>query len=188
VGPRLCAGGLDSDHARGQTEQFGDHCSSVSRDQTSGKRLALRVFTKEVRMTNDSTGRVEFLVPDGLIRNPAFSHVAVVSGPTKTIYIGGQDSVTGDGQIVGKGNLAAQTKQILTNMKTALAAAGAGPEHVIKWNLYILAGQDIRAGFEAFQEVWGKQPNPPLVTAAFVSALANPDFLVEIDAIAVVPL
>lgn len=137
--------------------------------------------------TTTQPGHVELLSPDGLVKNPAFSNVAVVSGQVRTIYIGGQDSVTADGEIVGKGDLAAQTTQILANVRTALAAAGAGPEHVVKWNLFIVEGQDVRQGYEAFQRVWGDRTPPPLITAAFVSGLAHPDFLVEIDAIAVVP-
>ena len=141
--------------------------------------------TAETTMTS---GRVELLSPDGLVKSPAFSHVAVVSGAVRTIYIGGQDAVTADGQNVGKGDLAAQTTQILTNITTALAAAGAGPEHVIKWNLLLLEGQSIQDGFEAFQRAWPKLSGPPpLITAAFVSALGHPDWLVEMDAIAVVP-
>ena len=135
-----------------------------------------------------TSGRVELLTPDRLVKSPAFSHVAVVSGPVRTIYIGGQDAVTADGENVGKDDLAAQTTQILTNIKTALAAAGAGPEHVIKWNLLLLEGQSIQDGFEAFQRAWPKLSGPPpLITAAFVSALGHPDWLVEMDAIAVVP-
>ena len=135
-----------------------------------------------------TTGHVEHLNPDGLNRNPAFTNVAVVSGPVRTIYVGGQDAVSADGEIVGKGDIAAQTEQVLANLQTALAAAGAGPEHVIKWNLLVVEGQSIEQGYAAFQRVWGNRPNPPLITAAFVSGLANPDFLVEMDAIAVVPL
>jgi enamine deaminase RidA (YjgF/YER057c/UK114 family) len=133
-------------------------------------------------------GRVEHINPEGLIRNPAFSNVVVVSGPVRTIYVGGQDAVTGAGEIVGKGDIAAQTEQVLANLLTALVAAGAGPEHVIKWNLLIVEGESIEQGYAAFQHVWGNRPNPPVITAAFVSGLANPDFLVEMDAIAVVPL
>jgi enamine deaminase RidA (YjgF/YER057c/UK114 family) len=135
-----------------------------------------------------TTGRVEHLNPEGLNRNPAFTNVVVVSGPVRTIYVGGQDAVTAEGEVVGKGDIAAQTEQVLVNLQTALAAAGAGPEHVIKWNLLIVEGQSIQQGYAAFQRVWGNRSNPPLITAAFVSALANPDFLVEMDAIAVVPL
>jgi len=135
-----------------------------------------------------TTGRVEFINPEGLIRNPAFTNVVVVSGHVRTIYVGGQDAITGDGEVVGKGDIVAQTEQVLTNLLTALRAAGAGPEHVIKWNLLIVEGQSIEQGYAAFQRVWGTRPDPPVITAAFVSQLANPDFLVEMDAIAVVPL
>ena len=132
-------------------------------------------------------GHVELLNPEGLNQNPAFSNVAVVSGPVRTIYVGGQDAIDGDGQIVGVGDRAAPTEQVINNQRTALEAAGAGPEHVIKWNILVVEGQDLRAGFAAFQRVWGQPADPPVITAAFVSALAHPDFLVEMDAIAVVP-
>ena len=132
-------------------------------------------------------GRVEFLDPDGLPRNPAFSNVAVVSGNVRTIYIGGQDSVDAAGNIVGIGDLAAQTEQVLRNLSTALAAADARPEHVVKWTVLMVEGEDFAAGYAAFQRVWGDQPHPPVITAAVVKGLARPEFLVEIDAIAVVP-
>ena len=140
--------------------------------------------------TRDSTasdGRVEFLNPDGLPQNPAFSNVAVVSGTVRTIYVGGQDAIDADGNIVGVGDIAAQTEQVLRNLRTALAAAGAGPEHVVKWNIFIVDGEDFRSGYAAFQRVWGDRPNPPIITAAVVRGLAHPDFLLEMDAIAVVP-
>lgn len=139
------------------------------------------------RVPTSSEGRVEFLNPDGLPRNLAFSNVAVVSGAVRTIYIGGQDAVDADRGIVGIGDIAAQTEQVLRNLRTALTAAGAGPEHVIKWNVFIVDGQDFASGYAAFQRVWGTPLNPPVITAAVVKGLAHPDFLVEIDAIAVVP-
>ncbi|MCC6457138.1 MAG: RidA family protein [Caldilineaceae bacterium] len=130
--------------------------------------------------------QVEFINPSGLPAN-GYSNVAVVQGAAKTIYIGGQDAVNEKGEVVGKGDIAAQTRQTLHNLQVALAAAGASLEHTIKWNIYVVQGNDLRPGFAVFQEIWGDRPNPPLVTMAFVSGLARPDFLVEIDAIAVVP-
>jgi enamine deaminase RidA (YjgF/YER057c/UK114 family) len=141
-------------------------------------------------MTGASTaahGGVEFINPDGMNQNPAFSNVAVVSGSVMTIYIGGQDAIDAEGNIVGIGDLAAQTERVLRNLRTALEAAGAAPGHVVKWNVLIVEGQDFRTGYAAFQKVWGDRPNPPVITAAVVKGLAHPDFLVEIDAIAVVP-
>lgn len=132
-------------------------------------------------------GRVEFLDPDGLPRNPAFSNVALVSGSVRTVYIGGQDAVDADGKIVGIGDIGAQTEQVLRNLRTALLAAGAEPEHVVKWNVFIVEGHDFASGYAAFQRVWGNHPNPPIITAAVVSGLARPEFLVEMDAIAIIP-
>jgi enamine deaminase RidA (YjgF/YER057c/UK114 family) len=133
-------------------------------------------------------GQVEHLNPEGLPQNPAFTNVVVVSGPVRTIYIGGQDAVDATGQIVGAGDIGAQAAQVFANIQTALEAAGAGLEHVVKWTILIVQGQPLEPGYAAFQRVWGERPNPPAITAAYVSALARPEFLVEIDAIAVVPL
>jgi enamine deaminase RidA (YjgF/YER057c/UK114 family) len=133
------------------------------------------------------TGSVRYINPDSLNKNPAFTNVVVVEGNVMTVHIGGQDAVNASGEIVGKGDIAAQTEQILANVRAALAAGGAGPEHIIKWNLYVVEGQPLQAGFGAFQNAWPEVPNPPAITMAFVSGLAHPDFLVEMDAVAVVP-
>lgn len=130
---------------------------------------------------------VQYLNPDGLNKNPAFSNVVVVTGNVKTIYIGGQDAVDESGNIVGKGDFKQQAEQVYHNLQVALAAAGAELHHVVKWNIYVVQGQPLHVGFEAFQRVWGSRPNPPAITVAIVSSLANPDFLIEMDAIAVVP-
>ena len=143
-------------------------------------------MTQQSESTHAS-GRVDYVNPNGLNKNPAFSNVVAVTGPVKTIYIGGQDAVDITGAIVGKGDLKAQTEQILTNIQIALAAAGARLEHVVKCNLYIVPGQSLREGFEVFQRIWGNRPNPPAISVMFVSGLAHPDFLAEMDAIAVVP-
>jgi len=132
-------------------------------------------------------GRVEHLNPPELHQNPAFTNVVAVSGPAKTVYVGGQNAVTASGEIVGKGDLAVQARQIFENLETALHAAGAELEHVIKWNLHVVEGQPLRPAFEVFQQVWGRRPNPPLISLAIVSALAQPEFLAELDAVAVVP-
>jgi enamine deaminase RidA (YjgF/YER057c/UK114 family) len=134
-----------------------------------------------------TTGQVKFVNPDTLNKNPAFSNIVVVSGSVKTIYIGGQDAVDASGAIVGRGDFQAQTEQVLKNIQAALAAVGAELHHVIKWNIFVVHGQDLRAGFAVFQRMWGDRPNPPAISGMFVAGLAHPDFLLEMDAIAVVP-
>jgi enamine deaminase RidA (YjgF/YER057c/UK114 family) len=130
---------------------------------------------------------VRYINPDSLNKNPAFSNVVVVEGNVKTVHIGGQDAINASGEIVGKGDIVAQTEQILANVRAALEAGGARPEHIIKWNIYVVEGQSLQAGFAAFQNAWPEVPNPPAITVVFVSGLAHPDFLVEMDAVAAVP-
>ena len=143
-------------------------------------------MAKQMKSTH-VRGEVKYINPEGLPKNPAFTNVVTVTGPVKTIYIGGQDAVDASGAIVGKGDLKAQTEQILKNIQAALAASGAQPEHVVKWTIYVLKGQSVQEGYAAFQSVWGNPPNPPVITVVFVAGLGHPDFLAEIDAIAVVP-
>lgn len=130
---------------------------------------------------------VQHLNPEGLFRNPAFSQAVSVSGPHRTVYVGGQNAVDAAGNIVGSGDIGAQSRQVYANLRLALAAAGADLEHVVKWTVYAVEGQPIEPGLAAFQEAWGTRQDPPAISVVFVSSLGNPEFLVEIDAIAVVP-
>ena len=139
-------------------------------------------------MTNSGDarrGRVELFSPEGLNQNPAFSNVAVVSGPVRTIYVGGQDAVTADGEIVGKGDMAAQIRQVFENIKTALAAAGATMADIVKRQTFTT---DIDAYFEnieARMEHGGD--NLSTSTTVEVRRLSHPDFLIEVEVMAVLP-
>jgi enamine deaminase RidA (YjgF/YER057c/UK114 family) len=155
------------------------------RHRTRKRRNAM---TERPDAADPATGSVRYVDPEGLHKNPAFTNVVVIEGPVRIVYVGGQNAVDASGHIVGKGDVAAQTEQVLANLRAALAAGGAEPEHVIKWNLLVVEGVSLQEGYSAFQRAWVDTPDPPAITAAFVAGLANPDFLVEMDAIAVVPL
>ncbi len=133
------------------------------------------------------SNKVQYLNPEGLSKNPAFSQVVTTQGKGKTIYIGGQDALNAKGEIIGKGDLSKQTEQVMENLKIALTACGAEFDNLIKLNIYIVQGQDIRLGFQASQKYLGGLKHPPAISGMFVSALANPDYLVEVDAIAFIP-
>lgn len=132
-------------------------------------------------------GSIEYLNPDKLNKNPAFTNVIVVQGNTKTVYIAGQNSVNENREIIGRGDIKAQTEQVLINLLIALKAGGAKLEDVIKLNVYIVHGQHLQSAYLVFQNYWGNRQNPPTLTLLYVSGLANTDFLIEMDAIAVVP-
>lgn len=130
--------------------------------------------------------QVQFINPPEIPAH-GYSNVVVVQGAVKTVYIGGQDAVNAKGEPVGIGDLGAQTRQVMDNIEIALAAAGAKLENVIKWNVYLVQGHDFLPGFKVFQERWGDRPNPPIVTGVVVAGLARPEYLVEVEAIAIVP-
>ncbi|NLX64246.1 MAG: RidA family protein [Clostridiaceae bacterium] len=124
--------------------------------------------------------------PKGLFDSKFYSQVVTVSGHAKTIYIGGQNAINSNGELVGKDNFELQTKQALENIKIALASEGATFNDVIKLNIYMVDGCDPAIGFKAFQETVGQMEKPPLITVLKVAGLANPLCLIEIGAIAVV--
>ena len=130
---------------------------------------------------------LKYINPEGLFKNPAFSQIVTTQGSGKTIYIGGQNSVNSHGEIVGKGDIAEQTAQIMKNIQTALTACGATYDNLVKLTIHIVQGQDLIRGFQASQKYLGNLKNPPAITGFFVFALTHPDYLVEIDAIAFVP-
>jgi enamine deaminase RidA (YjgF/YER057c/UK114 family) len=133
-------------------------------------------------------GLVEYLNPEGLPRNPAFTQVVSVTGPVRTVYVGMQNAVDASGTIVGRGDVAAQTAQVLKNVQTCLEAAEARPEHLVQWTIYVVQGQPIMPAVAVFQRWWGDRPRPPANSVLFVQEMTPPEFLVGIDAVAVVPL
>lgn len=108
-------------------------------------------------------------------------------GLGKTIYIGGQNAVNSNEEIVGKDDISKQTEQVMENLQTALKASEATLENLVKLTIYIVQGQDLADGFKVSQKYLGRLKNPPVVSVLVVAGLANPDFLVEINATAFIP-
>ena len=128
---------------------------------------------------------IERLRPDGLVRSPAFSHVAIVPAGATTIYVGGQNAVDAEGSLVGAGDAAAQSARALANVKTALAAAGASVADVVQWTVLFVDGVDVAAAYGAIAADLASD-EPALVTSALVAGLGVPGALVEIAAVAAV--
>ncbi len=128
--------------------------------------------------------RVRHINPEGLHRSPAFSQAVVVEQPTKTIYIGGQDGVDADGQVVGP-TVGEQAGQAFRNLATILESEGASLANIVSWTIAVVEGQSFDEGVAAFQQIWDPADPPPAITVHVVAGLAA-RVLVEIDAIAVV--
>jgi enamine deaminase RidA (YjgF/YER057c/UK114 family) len=129
---------------------------------------------------------VEHPRAEGLLLNPAFSQVVVATGKC-TIYTAGQVSIDERGRLVGADDLAAQTTQAMHNVGLALAAAGASFANIVKITTYVVNYQP------EHRTIIGKARAPffeggmlPASTLVGVAVLALPEWLVEIEAIAVI--
>ena len=128
---------------------------------------------------------IQRLNPDTLHKNPAFTQVVTVTNPTKFVYVGGQNGVDKEGKIVGK-DIASQSEQAFKNVLAALEAAGATYNDVIKMTIYMVQGNSLQDAYAAVQKVQPKDALPSTVSFAMVAGLAVPDYLIEIEAVAVV--
>jgi reactive intermediate/imine deaminase len=126
---------------------------------------------------------IERMNPAGLSTPTGYSHVVSVRGG-RTIYIAGQVAFDAQGQLVGKGDLAAQTRQVFANLDTALKAAGATFANVVKTNYYIRDASQVAVVRDIRSKYFTSEL--PASTLVEVPRLAQPDFLIEIEVIAVV--
>ena len=110
-----------------------------------------------------------------------YSHVVVVEGK-KTIFVSGQLARDREGGVVGAGDMRAQIRQVGENIKAALAAAGATLGDIVKTNTYVTDMDEYFKHVDVRMEYFG--PAMPTSTTVEVRRLAHPDFLVEIEVVA----
>lgn len=111
-----------------------------------------------------------------------YSHGIIASG--RMLFVAGQVALDEEGRLVGRGDAAAQTRQVLTNLKRVIEGAGASMADVARTTVY-LTRLDDRGPVGNVRAEFFPSP-PPANTLLVVASLAQPEFLVEIDAI--VPL
>ena len=133
---------------------------------------------------------VELSNVPGRAEPQGFVHVGVATG-SKTVYLAGQVSQDAEGATVAKGDLAGQTEQALLNVAGALESVGASFDDIAKVTLYVVDWEPskigaIGAGAGAAAAKLGVNPVKPS-TLIGVKALFDPDYLIEIDATAVLP-
>jgi reactive intermediate/imine deaminase len=127
----------------------------------------------------------QLLMPEKMPKPVGYSHVARITAG-KIVYISGQVALDAAGNAVGRGDFRAQAHQVFENLKNAVEAAGGSFRDIIKLNSYFL---DI-SRLPEYREVRDRYidvKRPPTSTAVQVSGLFRPEFLIEIEAVAVVP-
>jgi enamine deaminase RidA (YjgF/YER057c/UK114 family) len=126
-----------------------------------------------------------FIYPQGLMRPPTYTPVVAARGG-RTIYVSGQVPVNEKGELVGKGDLAAQAEQVFRNIDTALKGAGATFADVVKITSFVVGYKpEYRTLMHQVRSRYVSKENPPASTLLGVQALAIADYLIEVEAIAV---
>ena len=133
---------------------------------------------------------VELVNPPGLPVPEVYAQLSVATG-SRTVYLSGQVARDAEGRPVGPGDLAAQVEQAFLNVATGLAAVGGSFDDVAKLTLYVVdwAPEKLATLGEGIGRAaarLGVDPTKP-VTLLGVAGLGEPDLLVEVDAIAVLP-
>jgi enamine deaminase RidA (YjgF/YER057c/UK114 family) len=128
---------------------------------------------------------LELINPGELPTHASYTQVIAATG-SRLVFVAGQVAEDAQGNVVGLGDLAAQARQAFANLGRSLAAAGAGPEQVTKITIYVVHHRpeylpDIS---EARMAVFGD--HKPADTLVGVETLAEPGYLIEVEAIAVV--
>ena len=127
----------------------------------------------------------EFISPKTLIPPAGYSHIAKVNRGT-IVYLAGQVSSDASGKLIGEGNFEAQVEQVFRNLKIAVEAAGGTMANIVKLNIYLVAavGQAEVPKLRAIRNRYVNVENPPASTLVVVSRLAQPGWLIEIEAVA----
>lgn len=132
--------------------------------------------------------KIEHLAPDTLFDSQPFefAQVVTVEGGRKTIYCAGQAALGKDLAVIGVGDMARQAEEAYRNVLLALAAAGATPAQVVFLRVYVVGynPSHIEVINQARRKAWGPH-QPPANTLLGVAALALPDLLIEVEAVAV---
>jgi enamine deaminase RidA (YjgF/YER057c/UK114 family) len=121
--------------------------------------------------------------PDSVHKPMGYTHAVEVRGG-RTVYVSGQVALDRDGKLVGPGDMRAQTVQVFENLRSILASLGGDFGDVVKLTYYVLDAGQVTIVREVRQQVLDAE-RLPASTFVEVGRLAREDFLVEIEAIAV---
>lgn len=126
----------------------------------------------------------EHINPPGLYKHPAFTRIISVKGPMKLIFIAGQTPSDANYKPVAVGDLRAQYLHVIGNLSAQLAAAGATWDDVVYKRIFVLDVDKYLAATRDVKVPWNPD-KPPGSTLIGVTRLSHPDFLIEIDLMAV---
>jgi enamine deaminase RidA (YjgF/YER057c/UK114 family) len=128
---------------------------------------------------------LELINPDDLTVPTSYTQVVVATG-SRLVFIAGQAADDAQGSLVGDGDIAVQARQAFANVGRALAAAGARPDQVTKLTIYVVHHRPEYLPIISDGRIASFGDHKPADTLVGVETLAEPGYLIEVDAIAVI--
>lgn len=126
---------------------------------------------------------IERINPEGMTTPTSYSHLVKYD---KLMFIAGQVAMDGGGNLIGDGDMAAQFRQVMENLKSVLASEGADFSDIVKITIFTVDVDTLRStAMDVRAEYFGD--NAPASTLVGIERLASPEFLVEVEAIAIKP-
>ena len=129
--------------------------------------------------------QTRFINPQTLVKPPGYTHVVEATAPARLVYIAGQLGLDRDGKLSSDFRL--QAIQAFENLKAALAAVDAQFQHLVKLNSYLLDTKYLPV-FRQVCDSYLQDRNRPASTTIAISGFALEGALLEIEAVAVLPL
>jgi len=126
---------------------------------------------------------LDLINPGDLPVPPTYTHV-VVATASSLVFVAGQEPEDADGNLVGAGDLAVQARQVFANLGRALAAAGARPDQVAKITIYVVRHRPEYLPVIEAERARLFGDHKPADTLVGVETLARPEYLIEVDAVA----
>jgi tripartite-type tricarboxylate transporter receptor subunit TctC/enamine deaminase RidA (YjgF/YER057c/UK114 family) len=178
--------------ADGRDDPEGQHAGKVRRvhaprvGQAGGARQADRPFAAGAALAAGMTmAKISRINPDGIAKPFAnYSHVVTAEGAQKLVFCAGQVAADAQGNVLPPDDFDAQAKMVMDNLTKALAAGGAKVSDVTKITIYIVNPHDVPKARGVLAKYFAG--HPPGSTLCILRGLANPNFLLEIEAIAAV--
>ena len=128
------------------------------------------------------SNHVTFLSPKSIHQSRGYSHAAKI-GPGTVLFVAGQVALDVNGNLVGSGDVRAQSQQVFQNLQAVVEAAGGKFRDIVKLNVYIVDVSKL-ADYREVRDRYIDANNPPTSTVVPVAALFRPEFLIEIEAVA----
>ena len=147
--------------------------------------LRLLVLASNLHAYTVNRVTLECINPPDLPTPPTYSHVVITTG-TKLVFVAGQEPEDEAGNLVGDGDLAAQARQVFANVGRALAAAGARPDQVAKITIYVAGYRREHLPVIEAARVAVFGDHKPADTLLGVEKLSRSEYLIEVDAFAVI--